>query len=167
MVACNNLNQGCNGGILALAWKYLTNTGIVTDTCDPYTSSSGTSPKCLTSCSDGESWSKYKCQAGSVVQATTPAQIKSEVSANGPMETGFIVYEDFMNYESGVYHYTTGKELGGHAVKIVGYGVTDDGTNYWICANSWGPDWGESGFFRIQEGDCNIDQSVFACSPLV
>jgi cathepsin B len=76
------------------------------------------------------------------------------------METGFTVYEDFMNYKNGVYSHTTGKQLGGHAVKIVGWGE-----NYWICANSWGPSWGEEGFFKIKFGDCGIDQAVYACIP--
>ena len=42
------------------------------------------------------------------------------------METGFVVYEDFMNYKSGVYHHVSGKMLGGHAVKIIGWGVSED-----------------------------------------
>jgi len=28
---------------------------------------------------------------------------------NGPMMVGIVVYEDFLNYESGVYEYITGK----------------------------------------------------------
>jgi hypothetical protein len=39
-------------------------------------------------------------------------------------------------------------------VTIVGY---DDGQQCWICKNSWGPGWGESGFFRIGYGECGID----------
>jgi cathepsin B len=81
------------------------------------------------------------------------------------METGFQVYQDFFSYKSGVYHHVTGKMMGGHAVKIIGWGQNDDGVNYWICANSWGNQWGEDGFFRIQEGDSGIDQSVFGCTP--
>ena len=42
--------------------------------------------------------------------------------ANGPVETGFTVYEDFMNYSSGIYKRKSNVVLGGHAVKIVGWG---------------------------------------------
>ena len=45
------------------------------------------------------------------------------------METGFTVYADFANYVSGVYHHVSGAPEGGHAVRIVGWGV-DAGTKY-------------------------------------
>jgi len=75
-----------------------------------------------------------------------------------------MVYQDFMNYKSGVYKYTSGGLLGGHAVKMVGWG-SENGVDYWICANSWSTKWGEQGFFRIKTGECNIDQAVYACAP--
>jgi cathepsin B len=38
LVACDTIDQGCNGGYLSMAWRYMTNTGIVTDSCFPYSS---------------------------------------------------------------------------------------------------------------------------------
>jgi hypothetical protein len=35
-----------------------------------------------------------------------------------------------MSYKSGIYKHVTGSALGGHAVKIVGYG-NENGTDYW------------------------------------
>merc|ERR1719264_503814 len=52
----------------------------------------------------------------------------------------------------GVFTHTYGQELGGHAVKIIGWGQEEDGTDYWIVANSWGTSWGMSGFFNIAFG---------------
>jgi hypothetical protein len=34
--------------------------------------------------------------------------------------------------------------LGGHAIRILGWG-TENGTPYWLVANSWNPDWGNKG----------------------
>jgi len=33
----------------------------------------------------------------------------------------------------------------------MGWGV-QDGTPYWLCANSWNSDWGDNGFFKILRG---------------
>ena len=41
-----------------------------------------------------------------------------------------------------------------HAVLAVGWGVEPQSQReYWIAMNTWGPDWGERGFFRIARGD--------------
>lgn len=51
------------------------------------------------------------------------------------MMVGLSVYEDFFNYASGVYQYVTGENVGGHAMKLIGWGHTADGILYWICEN--------------------------------
>merc|ERR1711935_961803 len=86
------------------------------------------------------------------------------IMKGGPVETAFTVYTDFENYDGGIYHYTKGDVAGGHAVKIVGWGV-EHGVKYWKVANSWNPYWGEAGYFRIKHGDWGIDDQVIASSP--
>lgn len=74
----------------------------------------------------------------------------------------FSVYQDFFSYESGVYQHKKGDYVGGHVVKIVGWGVGNDGTKYWKVLNSWG-DWGEdNGFFRIIRGtnNCGFEEYI-------
>ena len=64
----------------------------------------------------------------------------------GPVEAAFTVYEDFPTYKSGVYSHKTGGELGGHAIKIIGWGAEpgeDRDIPYWQVVNSWNEDWGE------------------------
>lgn len=89
--------------------------------------------------------------------------IEKALVRDGPLQTAFSVYQDFFHYESGIYHHITGELMGGHAVEIVGYGA-ETGTEYWIIKNSWGSDWGESGYFRILRGvnECGIEQTVMA-----
>jgi len=168
MVECNVANMGCGGGWLGVAWKYLENTGIVTDACLPYTSGRGRSDVCPNACSNGDSWTKYKCTPGSVVKSTTVTDIQNDIYANGPVETGFTVYEDFMNYAGGIYYHVSGAVEGGHAVKIIGWGNdAATGYDYWLVANSWNTNWGEEGFFRIKQGDSGIDDATYGCTPLL
>jgi len=86
---------------------------------------------------------------------TKPDQIKYEILNNGPVETTFTVYQDFFSYKSGVYQHVTGDYDGGHAIKVLGWG-TENGVDYWLCANSWNTSWGDNGFFKIKVGDCQI-----------
>ena len=75
------------------------------------------------------------------------------------------VYRDFMTYKSGVYVYTSGTLLGGHAIKMIGWGI-ENGVKYWLCVNSWNKYWGEKGFFKIIRGvnHMQIESSVVAAT---
>lgn len=94
--------------------------------------------------------------------------IMKEIMINGPVEAAINVYEDLPNYRSGVYQHTTGKLLGGHAVRLVGWG-TDNGTKFWLVANSWNEHWGDNGYFRILRGknECGVESGVSAGLPVV
>jgi len=85
---------------------------------------------------------------------------------NGPVEGAFTVYADFPSYKSGVYSHVSGGQLGGHAIRIMGWGV-ENGTPYWLVANSWNEDWGDKGTFKIKRGndECGIESSVVAGLP--
>merc|ERR1712216_600056 len=98
---------------------------------------------------------------GTIVTAKGEKEIQQAIMSGGPVETAFDVFDDFENYESGIYHHVTGKLGGGHAVKFVGWGV-ENGVEYWKVANSWNPYWGEKGYFRIKRGDCGVDDAVVA-----
>jgi len=131
-----------------------------------------TSPQCPSAC-DSEADDPHKTFAddkytfsGKVQSASGPKQIKQMIMAGGPVETAFTVYSDFENYDSGIYHHVSGSMAGGHAVKIVGWGV-EGGVKYWKVANSWNPYWAEKGYFRIKEGDeGGVDDQVTGSSHL-
>jgi len=164
LVDCDKSDYGCNGGYLDRSWNFLTKTGIPTDACYPYVAGGGVASKCNSTCQDGSALKLYK--AKSVVEMSSEAEVEAELTKNGPVETGFMVYQDFISYKSGIYHHVSGGLLGGHAVKIIGYGV-EAGTKYWIVANSWAEKWGEKGFFRIKKGtnECGFESNVIAGAP--
>ena len=84
----------------------------------------------------------------------------------GSVSAAFTVYEDFLSYKSGVYVHRTGAAMGGHAIKIIGYGV-ENGVEYWLCSNSWNNSWGDNGFFKIKRGvdECGIESDVSSGNP--
>ncbi|MCB1028587.1 MAG: hypothetical protein KDB24_12595 [Microthrixaceae bacterium] len=85
---------------------------------------------------------------------TSPASMKAWLATHGSISGCFVVYQDFFSYRSGVYRHVSGAAAGGHCVEIIGY---DDSQQCWICKNSWGTGWGDSGYFRIGYGQCSIE----------
>ena len=164
ILSCNDNNYGCEKGYSDYTWDYLSKTGVVTESWFPYESSHGFIPPCRDSCVREEPWIKYK--STQYKEYITPSAIKDTVYKNGPIQTSFTVYSDFMQYESGIYNHVSGTLLGGHDVVIIGWGI-EDGTKYWIAQNSWGKDWGEQGYFRIVEGICKFDEQGIAGEALV
>uniref|UniRef100_A0ACD5UGV8 Uncharacterized protein n=1 Tax=Avena sativa TaxID=4498 RepID=A0ACD5UGV8_AVESA len=55
------------------------------------------------------------------------------------------------NYKTGIYKGPCTTTTN-HAVVLIGYGVSDNGEEYWILKNSWGEGWGQKGFFFMRRG---------------
>merc|ERR1719329_1615126 len=152
-------DDGCNGGFIQEPWLQIAQEGAVTG--GQYQTSDDT-------CSD---FSLPHChhhgpQGDDPYAAEGEEGIMQAIFTGGPVETAFTVYSDFEDYDGGIYQHVTGDEAGGHAVKIVGWGV-ESGVKYWKVANSWNPYWGEGGFFRIVKGSnhCGIEDKIAASSP--
>ncbi len=152
----------CKGGAAGNAFAYFKTTGVLSEDCLPYVSgTSHTEGTCPSRCQNGAPMKRYKCK--DQIVAKGPAEIKATILQSGPVESAFGVYGDFFTYKTGIYHHVTGDHVGGHAVKTVGWG-SEGGVNYWVAANSWGPKWGDNGFFKIKEGECGFDATAWACN---
>ncbi|XP_071522090.1 cathepsin B isoform X2 [Panulirus ornatus] len=188
---CHSCGFGCNGGFPGSAFKYWVNIGIVSggaynssQGCQPYEippcehhikgprpkcSEGGITPKCARTCE-----ASYKVDYNDDLHHGRKAysirsdedQIKYEIMTNGPVEGAFTVYVDFLHYKSGVYKHRHGLPLGGHAIRVLGWGE-EDGTPYWLCANSWNSDWGDGGLFKILRGsdECGIESEITTGLP--
>ena len=155
-------NMGCQGGFPELAWQYFESNGVRSAECMPYNLSKQLLCP-LKACEPPRSDAPYYSRKHYKVAGAS--HIRAELVARGPVQTTFTVYEDFLNYAGGVYHHVTGRKLGLHAVKVIGYGVDERAGQFWTAMNSWGPQFGLNGTFMIAAGECGFEQSVLAGLP--
>jgi C1A family cysteine protease len=79
-------------------------------------------------------------------------QLKGCIADGFPFVFGFTVYTNFMNIDHfGLMQMPQGVVEGGHAVMCTGYGKIIGGRKYYKVRNSWGPDWGDGGYFYMPE----------------
>jgi cathepsin B len=178
---------GCNGGQVGTPWLWFKNTGVVSGGdygddkyCFDYTmpqcahhvtvegmvscdDSPQIAPKCKNTCQSNTSinYESDKTHADSSYNIRGIDNIKHEIMTYGTVTAAFTVYEDFLTYKSGVYQHVSGAAEGGHAIKMIGWGV-EDGLDYWLCVNSWNNNWGDKGTFKIKMGACGINNQVHA-----
>jgi len=192
LACCSSCGFGCNGGYPAAAWDFWQENGVPsgglyldTKTCQPYSfppcdhhvdgkygpcgSAEYDTPDCKSECND-EYPAKFEDDLTFATSAysvpNNEQKIMTEIYNNGSVEVSFSVYEDFLNYKSGVYQHVKGSMLGGHAVKAIGWGV-ENGVKYWIIVNSWNEGWGDNGIIKILKGKnhCGIESGVVAGIP--
>ncbi|KAL6841022.1 hypothetical protein ACP4OV_028991 [Aristida adscensionis] len=136
-------DQGCNGGEMDDAFKFIINNGgLTTEASYPYTAEDG------------------KCKAGSSSAATikgyedVPANDEAALMkavANQPVSVAVDGGDmTFQFYSGGVMTGSCGTDLD-HGIAAIGYGTASDGTKYWLMKNSWGTTWGENGFLRMEK----------------
>jgi C1A family cysteine protease len=158
LVDCNHNNAGCSGGTLPKAFTYVKNAGGVNlRSSYPYIGKKST-------CKFNTN-TKFGLIKGYVSPGMSETAIKNMLYQKGPLAAA-INARPLHYYRGGVFKPTTAKcnpYAVNHGVVIVGYG-TENGVDYWIVKNSWGPNWGEKGFFRISRGSgaCGINRMVYS-----
>ena len=166
----------CGGGYMISAFIYAMSKGVVTGDvygssvfCKPYFTSPYQAVK-VTPMSNNAT-----CSSPSYTKSYKDDQVKTKAFEygigeanmikalnNGPIAASMMVYQDLYVYKQGIYITSNGRLLGGHGIRIVGYGI-ENGVKYWTIANSWGSSWGEQGFFRMRRGtnECGIEANYF------
>jgi len=152
LVDCDKKSYGCNGGNFSTAFTYIKNTGLVSESSYSYKAVKNTCSipsgsvfqiiKAYTYCSNYSAYTTRYCSEDKVY-----ANLALGASAVGIDGTALQLYD------SGVFDATCSED--NHAVILMGYGVSEFGTEYFKIRNSWGTDWGESGYVRVARNDSN------------
>jgi len=146
-VDCDTIDAGCNGGLMTNAFTYLKGTdGLETYADYPYTAVQGTcvykSSKAVAKVSGYFNVSTNETLIAAALYATGPLAIAADATT-------------WQFYIGGILGSLTKGYLCGttldHGVTLVGYGASGS-TEFWIVKNSWGADWGESGYLRVIRG---------------
>jgi len=151
-------NQGCNGGLMTSAFKYVqANKGIDTEISYPYTAKAGT---CHYSVANiGATITSYKTIAAGSETALTSAITTQPISVAIDASKN-----SFQLYKSGIYYEPSCSSSNlDHGVLAIGYGSDTTGANYYLVKNSWGTSWGTAGYINMARGrnnNCGIATSA-------
>lgn len=156
LVDCDtSVNEGCNGGLMDYAFEFIINNGgIDTEDDYPYKSRDG---RC-------DSYRKNAHVVSIDGYEDVPVNDENALKKAVAKQPVSVAIEGsgraFQLYESGIFSGSCGLDLD-HGVTAVGYG-SENGKDYWIVRNSWGTEWGESGYIRLarniglSSGKCGI-----------
>jgi C1A family cysteine protease len=159
IVSCDTYDGGCGGGNPYTAYQYVMQAGGIEAYVDyPYTSGDGDNGVCRFD-------AKYIEAEISNWQYVTQDRNENAMQAftytTGPPSI-CVDASTWSGYQGGVI--TTSDGCGtalDHCVQLAGWTVFN-GVNAWVVRNSWGTEWGYSGYLYVQMGSdvCGIAQEV-------
>lgn len=160
IVSCNNEGLGCNTGGWAVH-QYFSEippgeaacdglSGAVLESDFPYDCGDGPyTPECAGTLSNPLP-RPYRIDGFAYVPETVAA-IKEAIFNYGPVAVSVAVDPYFQAYTGGVFDRNYASYTN-HAVSLVGWDDTQGENGVWYLRNSWGTDWGEAGYMRIEYG---------------
>lgn len=161
LVSCGGVGS-CDGGSTIQALRYISETGIVDESCFPYRESDVSCNKCsdwLSRLTFIDNFASFRPDRDS---------IRERVVNYGPIYVSMGIGLDYGGgFDSDSIYHCSDDSGTNHAVVIVGY---DDDADYWIVRNSWGSSWNGDGYFKVGYGECDIDSAyagyVYVVPPI-
>lgn len=166
LIDCSSLygNNGCEGGLMDSALRYVRDFGIMASRDYRYTGKKAR-------CKFVREKSVMRVRGSVVLPRGNEALLRLALALTGPLPVAIDAgARSFHSYKSGIYDEPSCKNKGSslnHAVLLVGYG-TDNGTgDYWILKNSWGKKWGDQGYMKIARNRDNLcGVATYAVLPI-
>ncbi len=157
LVDCDkDQDQGCNGGLMENALKYVQAHGLTLNANYKYTARDG-------KCREPQVKSAISVKGQHFAADQDEEKIKKMLAETGPLSIA-INAEPLQFYDGGILNADSSEcdpQSLNHGVAIVGYG-SENGQAYWIIRNSWGSGWGENGYarFALGKGVCGVNTYV-------
>lgn len=160
IVSCDPDDSGCDGGDPGTAYSWLVNrkSGYITSESDyPYTSGGGDTGYCrLPKPPVAQMYAHYDI-------ASSEQTMAAYLQLHGPLSI-CVDANAWQDYSGGILR-GCGMNVD-HCVTAVGYNLNNN-PPYWIVKNSWGSDWGYSGYIYIEYGRNECDLNSEPRVPLV
>uniref|UniRef100_A0A182JY56 Cysteine proteinase n=1 Tax=Anopheles christyi TaxID=43041 RepID=A0A182JY56_9DIPT len=167
LIDCDKVDNGCGGGYMDDAFKAIEQLGgLELENDYPYEA------KAQKSCQFNKTLSHVQVK-GAVDMPKNETFIAQYLIKNGPIAIGLNA-NAMQFYRGGIshpWHPLCSHKSIDHGVLIVGYGIKEypmfnKTLPYWIIKNSWGPRWGEQGYYRIYRGDNSCGNAMASSGPM-
>lgn len=145
-------NNGCSGGLMDAALRYVRDHGIMSAADYPYEARDGR-------CRARPQQVAARVRGYMMLPRGNEAMLRLALAVRGPLPVAIDAGQrSFHAYKAGVYedrHCKSHLRQLNHAVLLVGYG-TENGRDYWLLKNSWGRNWGDQGYIKMARNRRNM-----------